>query len=316
MRHVRTLALFLATSLSLLGCSFDDSAPGPDDVEEPAPDKPSGPDDPGDVMVVAGSYQILTDIDLGSDAFASDDLVSLLQGIKDAPITTLVLSGAEDLGIPDSVLSSIENVLSGALPDGFANSLDKLADNIDEALGSFQLTSELDVASGDGRYAADHTVTGITVSFAGIDTFVDVTEQTTSSSAVVDFTGGGISVSEHELPVPVGAAMSAILDGEIARSIAPSATTLGEALSIAADCPNMSDFDVFGVSPRSVCVSGTATLASNLQAALSKLDTFDIDMTLTGQAAISDGDADGTFDGLNGAWVNGGDSLPFVGSRM
>ncbi|MBT8492765.1 MAG: hypothetical protein KJO07_06865 [Deltaproteobacteria bacterium] len=317
MRIARSLALALTTSLALFGCSSDDPVLDPE-VSEPGPSNPGEPGEPGEETVtLAGSYQIVTDIDLGSDAFASDDLIGILQGIKDAPITTLILAGAEDLGISPTILASIESFLGGALPEGFSNSLDNLANNIDEALGSFELVSTLEVTSGDGRYAASHTVTGITVSFAGIDTFVDVTEETSSSSAVVEYLGSSITVSEHELPVPVGAAMSAILDNEIAKSIAPSATSLGEALAIAADCESMSDWAIVGgVSLQSVCIAGTSKLADNLAKALDKLDTFDIDMNLTGQAKVSDDDADGTFDGLDGAWVNGGDSLPFIGDRM
>lgn len=318
MKCARSLALFLATGLATFapGCSGESDVAT--EVEEsPGEGTPGSPDSPQSSDAVAGSYQLVTEIDLGSNAFASDDLIELLDDIRQAPITTTILAGAEELGIDPDAIAWFESVLAGMLPESFTDALDQLAANIDEALGSFELVTVLEVDGAGGPWPASHTVTGINVSFAGVDAAVDTSARAEIAEAFLELADGEITVSEHSLPVPVGEAIAQILDTQLAQSISPGASSLADALSTAADCAGLPDAWIGDADRlRNICTAGTAKLADSIAAALDNLGDLDVDMTLAGAAGVSDEDGDGAYDILSGSWGQGDDALPFEGLRM
>ncbi len=300
MRNVTPIALSLVAAL-LFGCSSDEPIVDEPEVEAPATSTEPAPSG----IALDGSYRLVTHLDLGSGQLASGDLQDLLDGLQEDPIGTLISAGADKLGT--AAAATLEDWLQNKIDGDLLDKVGDIAAIVDDALGDVEVVTELSVSAG----AATHAVVGATLTIDGKAYELTVTGDASAVDIAVD--GAKLSLSDHALGLPLGAAISEVIDDKLIEKLDPSAVSLGDALASLVDCSKLAGGDTF---VQIACEFGADQLSKELEDAIGKLSDIDAKVSLSGSASIGDGDGDGVIDSLDGSWVINKADVPFLGARM
>ena len=308
MRATTPIAISLVAAMSLFGCSSDEG-PGPDESEQEAPESSAETEPtPEDYAALAGSYELVSELDLASGGLIGGDLEKLLAGLQEAPIETLVLAGVEQLGLGEAVQAKIEEWLQGKIDPSFLDKAGDIAGMVEDALGDIDVVTQLVI---DESGAATHSVVGVHVTVDGDTRFFEL--EGSSEAVELSFAGTDLGFGAHDLGLPVGLALSDVLDKELIDRLDPGATDVVDALSSLVDCAKLANGDSL---IEIACEVGAERLSKELVKALDKLDAVEASVSLSGAATVSDSDANGSFDSVEGTWAIDGEDVPFTGARM
>jgi len=300
MRNATPIALSLVTALALFGCSSEDEL-----IDEPEVEAPASTPEPGSSSTLDGTYRLVTHLDLGSGQLGSDELQDLLTGLQEAPLETLIMAGADKLGA--AAAATLEDWLQKKIDPDFLAKVGDIAAIVDEALGDVEVVTELSVTAG----AATHAVVGATLTIDG--KAYEITVDGTASAVDVVLDGAKLSLSDHDLGLPLGSAISEVIDGKIIELLDDSATSVGDALASLVDCGKLANGDTF---VQIACEFGADKLSKELEDAIGKLSKIEAKVGLSGAATVGDGNGDGVIDNLDGSWSIDESDVPFLGARM
>lgn len=317
-------SLLLAFAATAAGCAADVTAPPGDGSDGSG--SGSGSNDPGPVpTTMVGKYAMSSEFDLATNMpGTAGTVVNIFISATDDPddptkfIVEKLVDALPDGSVKDNLRSAIPFV-AGYLNDRLLEWAPDLVTKV-VALGNgfgqmthhFGLTGSLEIGA-DNK--AKHVFDGFHFKIDQNELdfpFADYNVQpiTASGVSVALSTSGKISIDDHQMSLPFGAALRIGLDEMIIPLIDPNATSVADVLHDAIDCSVVGQdvYDAVGFgSPstfESACNAGLNAAGTFVYSEIAKLDQSALKFHLNGSARGVDNNKDGAMDVLQtGVWL-------------
>ncbi len=328
MRHTRWL-FSITMMFSLfplgLGCHSRDDVIEEEGVAGSNADVPAG--DPvggaSAALDVEGTYAVESTLDVLKDVDALQDIVSDLEDMRDGeydPASWLIDKALEELPLPglEPVLAllrptldhSLNEVILALTPD-ILERLGALGADIGQSVKHFSMQSSLFISESEGALSAYHAVQAIRAWVQGQEQRLTVEalgfEGIQAGSIKVTLgEENAIVIGEHELTVPLGGLLLALLDRALIPVLDPEAHDLRTLLSNLLPCADLAtgieeafpeiSMDQF----TQICRMGIVTASKYLEGKLGEVSEPVPSFQLAGKAQALDEDGDAQVDRLTG----------------
>ena len=273
-----------------------------------------------------GSYAVENTFDVLKGLTAVQDLVADLEDMGDGehdPATWLIDKAMEDLDLPGMTLllallrptldDALNEVILALTPD-ILERLGSLTVDVSQTVKSFSMQSSLYISETDDTLSAYHSVQSIRARVEGQDTTLTLAdlgfdEIQAGSIAVTLGEGNAIALAEHQLSVPLGAMLKALLERALIPALDPQAHDLKALLEKLLPCQDLAA-GIEQIFPEltadqfvQICRIGIVVASKYLESTLTSIDEPGPTLRLQGAAQAIDADGDAQADRLTeGRW--------------